>query len=50
MGETDIGERENKTEGVTSIIASYAAVKSFIFTHYEFFAFTAVIIIYSRGL
>lgn len=35
--EMDTGERENKTEGVTPIIASSAAVTSFIFTHYEVF-------------
>ena len=35
----DLGERENKTEGVTLIIASSAAVTSFIFTHWEDFCF-----------
>lgn len=46
VGEMDTGKRENKTEGVAPIIASYAAVKSLIFTHNEVFGFTAVTKIY----
>lgn len=36
---TDKSKRENKTEGVTRIIASTGAITSFIFTHYEVFLF-----------
>lgn len=37
--EMDAGKRENKTEGVTLIIAFSGAVTSFIFTHYKVFCF-----------
>lgn len=39
LNEMDTGKRENKTGGVTLIIASSGAVTSFIFTHYEGFCF-----------